>query len=120
MECGDILEGNNGYSHFCNRIGSPAALSVIVYGRKITSVDFIIANVAQQSDPDPAIPSRFLGFVATIPFVDQPALQDQASQWVQSNITKVGSGDIETDINNIHFSLSGTSTAMFLEIGNKR
>ena len=94
-------------------------LRAAVYGRGIVSVDFITAAALQFEDPDPNLSEVFLGFVATIPFVSDTAMQDQARNWVIENIRYVdGSNkEIATDINNIHFNLRGFPSAVTLEIG---
>ena len=119
MECGSIVESGGYYSKFCDRLNSSAAITATVYGRKITSVDFITATASQFITPDSSLPIDFLGFIATIPFIDNPALQQQADNWVTINVQNLTDEykELETDINGVHFKLRGISTAATLEIG---
>ncbi len=119
MNCGDITEGGGYYSHFCQKSNSVAMLTAIVYGRGIVSVDFITAAVCQFEDPNVTLPETFLGFIATIPFLGDDAMQKQASAWVIDNIPQIGASytEIKTVMKNINFTLSGTSMATVLEIG---
>lgn len=119
MMCGEIEEGEGYYSHYCDKSNSVAAITAIVYGKKITSVDFITANVAQFATPDPTLPADILGFIATIPFVDNSSMQKKAREWVEAaSVTFTNEyKEVETNINGIHFKLRGIATSITLEIG---
>lgn len=119
MECSETIEGDGYYSHSCRKGSDAAEIFVTVYGRGIVSVDFITASVSQFNAPDPLLSADILKFVATIPFVEDDALQKESAVWVEAG-TPTFSADyqeIETDINNIHFKLRGTSANVTLEIG---
>jgi hypothetical protein len=118
MTCSDIEEGTGYYSHTCKK---DFALIAIVYGRGIVDVDFITASYTDLN-PSMDVAITYLGYVATIPFVGNDALQKQASEWVQANVPNIGAEykEIDTDISGIHFKIRGKQEFITLEIGELR
>lgn len=102
--CSEVQQGQSYYIRDCKKDG----MTVSVYGRDLFSVDFIEAVTFDGNAAD------FLGFIATIPFVDDSDLQTQARAWVESNVTNP---EATTVINEITFSILSNAQVVTLEIG---
>lgn len=114
LTCGEIEQGEMYFTHTCKKDDPAYSLMVVVYGRGITSVDFITATILQYtSPPDPALSASFLGFVATMPYTG--SAPQEARTWVESNVQN--GSFTETDFSGVHYALRGTPSTATLEIG---
>jgi hypothetical protein len=115
-------QASSKYFWTCERSEGPFTVFASVSASKLNTVDFIEAAVIQLDNPSSSTAIDFLGFVATIPFIDDSASQQEAKDWVGNTIpTLTGEGDVrETTINGIRLVVYGLPTALTLEIGELR
>jgi hypothetical protein len=102
--CSEVEEQQGYYVRDCEK----NRMFVTVYGREVLSVDFIDAITLEGNGAD------FLAFIATIPFVENSELQQQARSWVEENS---GSKETSTTINGVYFLLQSQSDTARLQIG---
>ena len=117
--CTIVKKGVVYYERTCTR-GLPGVnlVQVVISGGDTSIVDFIRTVVQQQKNPDIKIANEILSFMASMPY--EGATPDDAKAWVESTIT-ASSGQFrdpqETMFGGVKYVLSGSPTALTLEMG---
>lgn len=114
LVCAEVKQSQNYYVRTCEKTAGDNSIFVEIYGRQLLSVDFISATVIQAGAVNNELSMEFLGFVATIPFVDDDNSQEKAKAWVIENVQNPASN---TTINGILFEIEGLENAVTLNIG---
>jgi hypothetical protein len=94
--------------------------NVQVYGRDTTSILFMYSTVIQDK-PDKNAAVEILGYIAALPFKDQPQLATEARAWVASELPAIQNANEnrQNTIGGIKYRLYGSSKAWFLEMGDQ-
>lgn len=114
LACAEVNQSQNYYVRTCEKTVGDNSIFVEIYGKQLLSVDFISATVIQPGAVNNQLSTEFLGFVATIPFVNDDGSQEKAKSWVIENVQNPAS---KTTINGVLFEIEGLETAVTLNIG---
>jgi len=121
FECGHVDHGKMYYVWVCQKSATTASYDVLlyveIYGKTLSTVNFIDSSVLQNNVPDDELAASILGFIATMPYDN--ADPSAARQWVHDQIVDVGQENSERSavISGVPFHFYGPPSARMLEIG---
>jgi hypothetical protein len=101
----------------CEKRINDTIMTVSYFSDRIITVNGIEAVILQMGSPSQEIAQEFLGFIATLPFIEAEEKQEDARNWVETTIPTLSSAEQSATWSGVDFLLTGNNSAIILRIG---